>query len=502
MKALLMYRDRDFDTKQEPPHQHTALLQDLELDTLVAAMSGGDSFLTEVAQKALLAGVQNDIETIKYRQHNLMDCLNNREIVRSLYNITMETFEERRKKRFGVFSHSPSGVLYDSVELMQMYVVMLRRLREVALASSNKFLSEGFKNFFAMLKEELAEDYLNEIEHHLKELRFQEGILLSAELGEDNAGINYILRENHEKKPSWFSKILGQRSPYHTFRIDERDEAGSRILWSIQSRGINLVANTLAQSADHVISFFETLRIELGFYVGCMNLNDKLSAKGEPVCFPHASPPGGRELSFKDLYDPALSLIMPNRAIGNSLIANSKGLIVITGANQGGKSIYLRSMGLAQLMMQCGMFVAAEAFNAEICANIFTHYKREEDRTMKHGKLDEELSRMSDIVEYLMPNSLVLCNESFAATNEREGSEIARQVIDSLIEERMKVFYVTHLNDFARRKFEKKSDNVLFLRAERKADGTRTFKILEGEPQETSFGQDLYSKIFADPCHK
>ena len=48
---------------------------------------------------------------------------------------------------------------------------------------------------------------------------------------------------------------------------------------------------------------------------------------------------------------------------------------------------------------------------------------------MKSGKLDEELSRMSDIVDHITPHSMILFNESFAATNEREGSEIARQII-------------------------------------------------------------------------
>ena len=33
---------------------------------------------------------------------------------------------------------------------------------------------------------------------------------------------------------------------------------------------------------------------------------------------------------------------------------------MVTGANQGGKSTFLRSVGLAQLMMQCGMLVPAD----------------------------------------------------------------------------------------------------------------------------------------------
>jgi DNA mismatch repair ATPase MutS len=147
-------------------------------------------------------------------------------------------------------------------------------------------------------------------------------------------------------------------------------------------------------------------------------------------------------------------------------------------------------------MMQCGMFAPAESFCSNVCDGLFTHFKREEDTTMKSGKLDEELSRMSDIVDNLTSHSILLLNESFAATNEREGSEIARQIICALLEKRLKVFFVTHLYEFAYGFYDKKMENAIFLRAERKADGGRTFKVIEGEPLQTSYGVDLYKTIF------
>ena len=91
---------------------------------------------------------------------------------------------------------------------------------------------------------------------------------------------------------------------------------------------------------------------------------------------------------------------------------------------------------------------------------------------------------------------MVLFNESFAATNEREGSEIARQIICALLEKRIKMFFVTHLYAFAHGFLDKKMTNAIFLRAERQADGGRTFKLVEGEPLQTSYGEDLYNMIF------
>jgi len=227
-----------------------------------------------------------------------------------------------------------------------------------------------------------------------------------------------------------------------------------------------------------------------------LNLYDQLNQLGCQVSFPSPAPLQDRVLSFDELYDVCLALTMNQKIVGNSIHADQKNLLIITGANQGGKSTYLRSIGLAQLMMQAGMFVPAQEFSANLCDGIYTHYKRQEDSTMKSGKLDEELNRMDEIINHMTPNALLLFNESFAATNEREGSEIARQITKALVEKGIKVVFVTHLFQFARGFYENGRQNAVFLRAERRSDGERTFKILEGEPLQTSFGKDVYFQVF------
>jgi len=171
-------------------------------------------------------------------------------------------------------------------------------------------------------------------------------------------------------------------------------------------------------------------------------------------------------------------------------------LVMITGANQGGKSTFLRSVGLALLLMQCGMFVPADSLAASACNGMFTHYKRDEDADMESGKLDEELSRMSGIVDQITPGCVLLCNESFASTNEREGSQIAWQIVRALLARGVRVLFVTHLFDLAHRLDGEGSRDALFLRAQRQAGGQRTFRVTEGEPLPTSHGEDLYRRIF------
>ncbi len=146
-------------------------------------------------------------------------------------------------------------------------------------------------------------------------------------------------------------------------------------------------------------------------------------------------------------------------------------------------------------MAQCGMFVGAGSFAAPVRPLIFTHFKKEEDSAMKSGKLDEELLRMSRLADHLESGALMLFNESFAVTNEREGSEICRQITQALIENGVEVFSVTHLDVFAEAFLEDR--RTQYLRAQRLENGERTFKIIPGEPLRTAYGEDLYRQIFA-----
>ncbi len=89
----------------------------------------------------------------------------------------------------------------------------------------------------------------------------------------------------------------------------------------------------------------------------------------------------------------------------------------------------------------------------------------------------------------------MLCNESFSITNEIEGAEVARQVLEAMLESGTKVFYVTHLYTLAERLRRQGREDALFLRAERGEDGRRTFRIVEGEPLPTSFGVDIFELL-------
>ncbi len=493
MKAHLLFADADFDPAAHPTQLQRDIGADLELDAILTAMAGGDAFLRDVADAALIQPL-TDPGKITYRQDALRDALNQPEVIRSLYAVCAQTLTEE-KKIYGWGLGSPTSSLHRSIEALEMFIVHLRQLRLLADENAAAFHSAAFRELCRMLTAELSDEYFAEIDDHLARLRFRHGVLLSARLGHANKGTQLVLRRPLQHKVPLLER-LGFAHPAHSMTIADRDEAGFNALSDLRNRGLNLVAAALAQSCDHIKSFFVMLRTELAFYLTALNLHDALDRAGQNVCIPVLEDDPG--FQCRNLYDTALALIGDARVVGNDIDAGGCRVVVITGANRGGKSTFLRSLGQAQLLTQCGLFVPADQFTTGIRERIFTHFKREEDASMRSGKLDEELARMSAIVDEVTPGSLILLNESFASTNEREGSEILRQVVDAFTTADVRVVLVTHLYDFGRQYYTAARTDSLFLRANRDESGDRDFRLVVGEPLPTSFGEDVFHRIF-DP---
>jgi hypothetical protein len=472
-------------------------LDDLDFDPILDAMSHGDRFLRDVARTLLSAGSKGEPATVAYRQEALRDALRNPQWIRSMYDLVVDTCEQRRRFYISVYHLLPGSVLHDARSALRMLVDALRRTRDMAAEAAPALTSPAFTRFVSRLQHDLDEPYLAAVERQLTELSFGSGLLMGARLGDHNEGIDYTLRRPQPGSGRWLDRVFSGRDTTYTYRLADRDQAGARMVSELRDRGVNLVANALAQSSDHVLHFFRVLRAQLAFYVGCLNLHEALRTLDAPLCMPTAAPLGSRSFVCADLYDVALALRLHQRPVGNDIDATSKAAVLITGANQGGKSTFLRAVGQAHLMMQCGMFTAGSALSASMVAGIFTHFRQAEDATMRHGKLEEELARMSTIIDGLARGSLVMLNESFAATNAREGAEIAWQVVTALQEAGVQVFFVTHLYEFARRLLLERPAHVLVLAASRTDDGIRTFKLVAGPPPETSSARDIFSEVFS-----
>ena len=495
MKTLLMHPDRDFDARIPKSKESEDYTKDIELGVLLDTMAAGDAYLREVSQAALLGAWTNDMATILYRQDILKDCLANKDVVRLFYELAQEPFNRRNDRLYRPFGDEPSVKVSTSVRTLKDALDVLRRLRNTCNTYYKGFKSAGFTRFFKTLNDNLDDTYLASVNSDLEQLTFSSGVLISAGVGEGGKGVDFMLRHPQERDTHLIQRLTMPSPKSFTLQLHPRDEAGGQALAQLQNRGLGLISDALSQSAEHVFGFLKMLAAELAFYLGCLNLHDALTRIREITTFPEPSSEP-RVFSCRDLRDTCLALTLKQPAVGNDVDADGMQLVVITGANRGGKSTFLRSVGLAQVMMQSGMFVTAQAFSSSLRTGLFTHYKREEDRSMRSGKFDEELTRMDHIADHIRSRAMMLFNESFAATNEREGSEIARQIVLALLDREVMVFFVSHMYEFAHAFLDDPEVKTLFLRADRDEEGARSFRLRPEKPLPTSFGADLYQTIF------
>jgi hypothetical protein len=475
------------------------LAEDLELDPLLEAMGAGDEFV-RLAARTVLLSASGDPDVVEHRQKVLADFLAVPQLARDLYRLAGEAMEAEKGVYHSIFDRYPDAVLRRSIESLNLQSGTLRRLRALADAYAPKVCSRGLRDFFDTILAELDEEFFSDAAAHLKHLKVHGGTLASARLGQGLKGADYTLRASTRREPWWqrlAAALFGDVDRY-SFRIPDRDEGGHRALSELEDRALTGAANALAQADAHILAFFEDLRTEAAFYLGCLNLHAALERLGHRVCFPSLAPEPA-QLSFRNLYDPSLALRRKAQVVGNDLDEGPVRLIVVTGANEGGKSTFLRSVGLAQLMSQAGMFAPAGAFRTTPAPTILTHFARAEDAALRSGKFDEELSRMDSVAERIRPGSLALFNESFASTNEREGSEVARQVLRALLEAGARCVFVTHMYDLSHRLHRQGAPGWVFLRAERIPDGGRTYRLVPGAPEPTSYGPDLYRQVFGAP---
>ncbi|WP_240048187.1 hypothetical protein [Crenalkalicoccus roseus] len=338
MKAHLLYPDRDFDPRARLPWSAGALAGDLDLYTLFAAMAERDAFVLEVVQTVVPTGMYEDLATVRHRQDILRDCLDQPSVLRALYAVAVEATESEKRHYLGSMRQYPDWVLRWSVELMADLLVAARKLRSLADRHAAQFRAPAWSAFFAMLQRELGEEFFARAEDHLRQMLFRHGVLFSASLGAGLKGADFVLHRSPPRAGTWFSRLFEPQPESYGFSLNPRDEAGHGIISDLRNRGTAIAASALGQSADHVRDFFAVLRRELAFYVGCVNLQERLVRIGVPICIPSAEPPTTRRLSGRGLYDPCLALKTGGPPVGNDLSADGRDALVITGANQGGKS--------------------------------------------------------------------------------------------------------------------------------------------------------------------
>ena len=537
MNVCLLYRDSDVPGNR-PYEDAENIIRDLGLKALIRESSKRlitdghkilgveeeDPFIAETMRRVMMIPLSSR-EEAEYRQAVLKDCVRHEDLIRALYRVSRVTLEEWNKLGRGTHEKaqqaSPAAKLGESIRALRLLCDSLREIRELFEAEdaeSGKPLyealdSEGFRSFFRRLCAVFPEEREREARQALEDISFYTD---DADGGGNRTAKARIVMECGLEDGLKFSSLKLQEVSSESLRFFRPGTAMKKLQdfkysWipdsfpvdkdprlSEQAKQLEfgVVSCVAGRVKDFLMpefrTFFDQMKTQAAFYVGALQMKAQLKRFDMDVCYPEIT--DRRTLSFRDLKECVMGLCQRVHVIGNTCDMENTNLLIVTGANQGGKSTFLRSIGIAQVMAQCGLPVTAASFRSGLFPRIFVHFTRREDSSMNSGRLDEELGRMDRIVDLIGEGSLVLLNESFATTTEKEGSLIAWDIVRALGEAGVKILMVTHLLSFAKRMYDERKDAV-FLSAERTAEGIRTFRMIPHPPEMTSFGLDLYEEI-------
>ncbi|KNY28870.1 MutS-related protein [Pseudobacteroides cellulosolvens] len=245
---------------------------------------------------------------------------------------------------------------------------------------------------------------------------------------------------------------------YYDVRFSRLEELILERLMAVNPLVFNSIQEFYGNYSGYSFDEICELKFELEFYLRFSELVWSMENRGLKLCKPRIHMSQSGNASVLELYDLSLALQMKDSGrmnlseaiVANDLSFDENGRIfVVTGPNKGGKTTYIRSVGIAQALFQAGCYVPAHNAEMNVVDAIHTHFPQEEVLGLQKGRLGEEIQRISQILDNSTHQSLILLNETFSSTRRVDGYYLGRDVLKLLMKKGCLGIYVTHFTELA-----------------------------------------------------
>ena len=272
-------------------------------------------------------------------------------------------------------------------------------------------------------------------------------------------------------------------SPFEYRACDEFTEA----LLEKHGELCSLASQFRKKYKDHADTALLGYADELGFIIAIHSLIKRIREAGLPLA--GATLSNQSELRLCNAYDVTLlekgeKNIIPNDAA----LAKEENFFFLGGANGGGKTTFLRTVGVNVLLAMSGAPAAATSLTLGLCDGIFTHFPHDE-HFEGEGRFDNEKRRVNEMLSSLGNHPLVLLNETYSTTNEEKSIVNTSALAEELYRRGVYGIYVTHAHGA-------KAEGVkrLIVAVDENDSNRRTYKVVRALEANNSFAEDILKK--------
>jgi DNA mismatch repair protein MutS2 len=133
-----------------------------------------------------------------------------------------------------------------------------------------------------------------------------------------------------------------------------------------------------------------------------------------------------------------------------SLSAEERAMVV-SGPNTGGKTVFLKALGLTHLLAQAGIVPpVGPGTRLPVIRDVFADIGDEQSIARSLSTFSAHLANAREIVEGAGPGTLVLMDEMGTGTDPTEGAALARAVLETLVERGARAVVTSHLGALKR----------------------------------------------------
>ena len=305
-----------------------------------------------------------------------------------------------------------------------------------------------------------------------------------------------ILRE-YSASPSFSdiidesAKKLGLKKQNIFIRHLECDSSLSEGLCSLFDEAYGAAQDIIEKNKDILTYDAKNVITAVEFYTDTVELIKKAEKQGIPYTIPRISEE--KKIVIKNNYD--ITLLPDNETIvpNDVMFDKDTPFYFLTGANGGGKTTYLRAIGVNTALFLSGAPIFAEDALIYCFKHIFTHFPKNEEFYLK-GRLDDELERAKGMLERSEDESLLLFNETFSGADERHGLNLAIQMANRVTNSGNIGLFVTHFQGVAGFSYPILRPETDFVSGE----NLRVYKITRSSENIHAYAGDILRKYGLD----